>query len=232
MGRMLFGCLFILCLVVTSAQAQDTSATEGGFSDGALFGQITFLTNYIEKGISQTDSRPAIQAALGYKWTQARAGLWASNVKFRDSTDVVTMRLFGDYLVPFTANASLVVKFELGKYFNDGSRDGNIITADFNFFTYHVIYEKVENWESSEYDNQRFGFYKEFEMFNLFGLEFSGGYNMADAEEYSDFFDGKITAIYRVDKLRFDLGGTLTTNKAEFGGPAGPFAYFGIQAAF
>lgn len=220
-----------LCLFSVSGFSQENSKA-GEFVDGKLYGQTFILNNYVEKGITQTDSGPAIQAEVGYKWPQAKAGLWASNVKFRDATDTIVMRPFAAYQFFFTENANLIARFDLARYSNDGSRDGNILSADLEMFTYHVTYEKVENWEASEYDNQRVGARKEFKVYEQFVLSLSAGYNLVDADEYSDYFDGRVGFYYTYEALKFEVAGTFASNSSEFGSRAGPFLILGVEALF
>ncbi len=208
------------------------TAGSDGFPEGTLFGQTNILNNSVEKGITQTDSGPAIQAAIGYRWGLAKAGLWASNVKYRDATDTVVLRPFGAYQFFFTSNANLTARFDFGYYTNDGSRNGTILSADLELFTYHVLYEKIENWEASGYDNQRVGFRKEFALFDKFGLDAAAGYNLVDAAEYSDYFDLRGAINYRYGAIKFELAGTYASNESEFGSRAGPFLIVGMEVNF
>ncbi len=56
---------------------------------GDFTGSVAFLTDYTFRGISQTDSKPAVQGALEWAYTfkndiSLYTGVWASNVDFDD----------------------------------------------------------------------------------------------------------------------------------------------------
>lgn len=220
----------VLIFAVPSFAAEENSKSE--FVDGKLYGQTFVVSNYVEKGLTQTDSGPAIQAEVGYKWTQARIGLWASNVKFLNASDTIVMRPFVNYRFLFTDNAHLTLRLDTAKYFNDGSRNGNIFSADLEMFTYHVLYEKVENWEGTDYDNQRIGAKKEFNFYDKFNLNLGAGYNKVDADGHAHYFDARVGINYPYDALKFEVAGTATSNNSEFGSRAGPFLIVSLEARF
>jgi uncharacterized protein (TIGR02001 family) len=73
--------LALLALMPLAAQAQDED--DSGFNWNAAA-----TSEYMFRGISQTDDKPAIQAGAGYSWSNGLyVGAWASNVDFGESTD-------------------------------------------------------------------------------------------------------------------------------------------------
>lgn len=73
--------LALLALMPLAAQAQE--------DDGSGFNWNAAATSeYMFRGISQTDDHPAIQAGAGYSFSNGfYVGAWASNVDFGESTD-------------------------------------------------------------------------------------------------------------------------------------------------
>lgn len=71
----------LLALMPLAAQAQE--------DDGSGFNWNAAATSeYMFRGISQTDDHPAIQAGAGYSFSNGfYVGAWASNVDFGESTD-------------------------------------------------------------------------------------------------------------------------------------------------
>src|SRR5262245_31236666 len=68
----------------TPSQAADDKVIPGDFT-----GTVGFLTDYTFRGISQTDSKPAVQAGLEWSYSIIEplsfyAGIWGSNVDFDD----------------------------------------------------------------------------------------------------------------------------------------------------
>ena len=73
--------LALLALLPLTAQAQEED--ESGFNWNAAI-----TSEYLFRGISQTDDRPALQAGAGYGWSNGLyVGVWTSNVDFNDGTD-------------------------------------------------------------------------------------------------------------------------------------------------
>jgi uncharacterized protein (TIGR02001 family) len=77
--------LALLALMPLAAQAQEEDSS--GFNWNAAA-----TSEYLFRGISQTDDHPAIQAGAGYSWSNGfYVGAWASNVDFGaadEDTDV------------------------------------------------------------------------------------------------------------------------------------------------
>ena len=65
-------------LFATSALAQELSFSYG----------VGITSNYISKGSTQTEDRPAIQPYVEASYGLFYAGLWASNVRFGGATDI------------------------------------------------------------------------------------------------------------------------------------------------
>ncbi len=49
---------------------------------------VDFTSNYISKGTTQTEDRPAIQPYIELSYGLVYAGLWASNVRFNGASDI------------------------------------------------------------------------------------------------------------------------------------------------
>lgn len=90
-------------------------------SHAELSRTITFATDYVYRGISNSSGAPAIQGAFDYAHDSgAYAGLWASNVKFRenaaeaavDAVDEATIEV--DYYIGYYGEASEVMSWDLG----------------------------------------------------------------------------------------------------------------------
>lgn len=77
-----FALAMVLALAAPVANAQDEEAS-GGFSWNAAL-----TSEYLYRGISQSDDHPALQFDAGYGFASGfYVGAWGSNVDFGDSTD-------------------------------------------------------------------------------------------------------------------------------------------------
>ncbi len=80
---------------------------------------LTFATDYVFRGVSQTDNKPAVQGSFDYKHPIGLfAGLWGSNVDDYVSKGNVELDIYGGYgieIVPaFNVQASLIYYYYPG----------------------------------------------------------------------------------------------------------------------
>lgn len=66
-----------------SAQAADPVGT----SYGTFSGGVAFTTDYRFRGVSQTDTDPAIQGNIDWAYDMFYAGIWGSNIDFNGTTN-------------------------------------------------------------------------------------------------------------------------------------------------
>lgn len=72
--------------ILTSLAAAGLLATAGAAAD--ITGNVGLTTDYVFRGLSQTNEHPAIQGGLDYAHASgAYAGVWASNVDFEDGDE-------------------------------------------------------------------------------------------------------------------------------------------------
>ncbi len=78
----------------TQAESEAKPEEESGsWLPGEFYGSVALTSNYLFRGISQTDNEPAIQGSLNYKVDTGLAGIsvyggvWGSNVDFNDGDE-------------------------------------------------------------------------------------------------------------------------------------------------
>jgi uncharacterized protein (TIGR02001 family) len=72
--------------ILTSLAAAGLLATAGAGAD--ITGNIGLTSDYVFRGISQTNEHPAVQGGLDYSHSSGfYAGVWASNVNFEDNDE-------------------------------------------------------------------------------------------------------------------------------------------------
>lgn len=107
--------LALLALMPLAAQAQEED--DSGFNWNAAA-----TSEYMFRGISQTDDHPAIQAGAGYSWSNGLyIGAWASNVDFGEDTDAEVDTFIG-WNGDLSDNVNLDV--QLNRYNYVGEPDG------------------------------------------------------------------------------------------------------------
>lgn len=100
-------------------------------AEWSVEGEITLATDYVFRGVSQTDRKPAFQPGLTVSHASGfYAGLWASNVDFDDPDDGIKGEL--DIFVGWNADLGerLNLDLLLSRYTYPGANDG--YEADYN----------------------------------------------------------------------------------------------------
>jgi len=101
--------LAIFLLSGTSARCKDEKDWWATATDPKNFSAtVTFTTDYVLRGISQTDSKPAVQGSLDYKHPSgAYIGIWGSNVDDSISKGDLELDIYGGYTFELFSNFNL-----------------------------------------------------------------------------------------------------------------------------
>lgn len=206
-------CLVVLQMMCSRAPAQANSPKDKGKTEAAtLFGSAALATNYVEKGVTQTDNGPAVQAGFGYKWTNGRLGLWGSSVKFEDEN--VSMNLQPYFL--FSPDPALSLRYSYSKYLSSGSRDTSLIAVDWLIFGYNFLIERDENFEGSHEARLWLAGHKKYDIPYDLQLGLTAGVSSSKAPGAGTFFDVRSDLLYAYKDLLYTLGLTYCT-KAQSG---------------
>ncbi len=98
--------------------------------DHTVSGTLTLATDYVFRGISQTNENPSVQGSFDYGHAcGVYAGVWASNIDFADSIEI-------DWYVGFT-NAIGELTYDLTAFFYSypGADDN---AAEMDYWEFHV----------------------------------------------------------------------------------------------
>lgn len=104
------------------------AVTIGLFANSALSQELSFsygvdiTSNYISKGSTQTEDRPAIQPYVEASYSMFYTGLWASNVRFDGATDIEYDVYAG--IMPNWGNVELDLGFVRYFYRDDNTKYG------------------------------------------------------------------------------------------------------------
>lgn len=76
---------------------------------------MTLTTDYVFRGISNTDGDPAIQGSLDYEHdTGFYAGVWASSVKFRENAGAAAVDTVQEATIEIDYYAGFASEFDSG----------------------------------------------------------------------------------------------------------------------
>lgn len=205
--------------------AQSTGAGSGdSLPPGKALVEAEIATNWIDNGITQTDSTPSIHATVGYKWPQFKTGLFGSNFRASPSGDSSNLRGFGAYKFIITNNIDFTGRLDLSRYFSAGDANGTRFSIDVNMYQYHVDIEQIENWEATGDAALHFGFHKDFQLQQfIWSLKF--GYDIPNAATVTSYFDFLTSIGYKHQEMKFDLVLSATSNSTQLNARGKPAVF-------
>lgn len=162
-------------------------ATFSGLANAELeaSANVALTTDYIWRGVSQTDNGPAIQGGFDLSHGSGLyAGVWGSNVEFGDDANV-ELDLYGGYATEFANGLSL----DVGVIHYDYPSESGL---NFEEFYVGLGYSMVNGKISYDWDNENV-YYEagaDFELPAEFGLGIHVGYY--DFDEGDSATDWKI----------------------------------------
>jgi uncharacterized protein (TIGR02001 family) len=129
-----------LALAVSMPAAYAADDSPHSFS-----GNISLTTDYIWRGISQTDEGPAIQGGLDYAHSSGLyAGAWASNVDFGPGSDAnVEVDLYAGYELELAKDTSLNLKYNRFMYPGESSLDSGEFVASLSYQWLTLLYSYI-----------------------------------------------------------------------------------------
>lgn len=206
--------------------AQESSA---GMSK--MNGQIGITTNYVDRGLTQSNKQPSIAAAFDYRFGGGgRLGFEAANVEYPEESARIEMRGFGEYTFVFTSNADLRIRNDWVQYMNGGQRNKTVVLLDQNFFSYHVLFSREDNFEGTKNSRNWFAFQRDWPFWRGTILGTTVGYSMV--EGYDSFLDALLKVKYPLGSFNLSLALTYVTNSSQFNGQADPSVYVAVDTKF
>ena len=169
--------------IVTSGLAASILASSGVVSAGEIEANVSFATDYVFRGFSQTQEDPAISGGFDYGFEGGfYLGAWASNVNFGEGSNTSTeIDLYGGYAF----DVSETVSFDFGYiYFvYPGETDslnysefvGSISVSDFSF---GLVYSP--DYFGSDSDAVVLNADYSFSLGGAWGLDLHAGYTVTD----------------------------------------------------
>ena len=170
-----------------------------------LTGNVTLTSDYIFRGFTQTDQKPAIQGGFDYahEATGVYAGIWASNVDLGGSVSIEV-----DYLLGVTGEFA-GIGWDLGAVYYDYPSDG---AQDFDYAEYKVglswNFLSAEYYYSDDFfgtnteDAHYFSLGADFDLPMELSLSLHGGHQIVDGSggvEYNDWSVGISRNVQGVD---------------------------------
>ena len=133
----------IILALPMGAMAQDEDEASGPWE---FSGEVTLTSDYVWRGVTQTDENPALQAAfdIGHE-SGFYAGVWGSNVDFDNPDDGIDIEIDIYAGWSFDINDTVNLDLSVTRYLYPGSNDDYDI--DYNEYTARVTF--VETYYAS-----------------------------------------------------------------------------------
>lgn len=225
---------FILCASLMFALMEcpfQRAHAQTNPSISRMYGNVLVTNNYVDRGLTQSNKNPSIGAGFGYGFGGlGRIGFESASVSYPDESTNVEMRLFAEYKFVFTPNADLRVRDDVVRYFTEDQRNKMLVTLDQNFFGYHFLFSREDNFEGTKTSRDWFGFHKDWFWGPSYQVNMTLGYSML--RDFDAYFDGLLGVSYLMSNVTLSLAGTYVSSSSQFNGQADPFVIVGLQARF
>lgn len=209
------------------AQQPAPASENAGAPSFKLTGGAELMTNYINRGLTETDKDPALQANFWFNFgPQFRMGLWGSNVGYTGSDTRFLLKLNADIKINFSQATKMYIVVNNNNYFKPEGRNGwtyglHLIMSN----KYKVIVENETNWEKTGSQLTYFAFGYEYDITEKWKWPSQIGYSQIKVDNYSNYFDFRTGIHYKSSvNIRYKLDLTGTTNSSQFGS-RGDYAY-------
>lgn len=224
-----------VALLLSAGLALGQQRSDSGSAKSTkLYGEASIVTNYMDKGVSQSDKSPALQAGFGYQMgPQARLGLWGSSVKYPSAGENLNLRLYFDVKMDFTSNTNLVLRYDFNRFFQSDQHNGSILGLDFSSFGYHVLFQMDDNFEGLKSGGANwFAFKKEFQLPAGFLFTPQLGYTQTSVSGYSSYFDTRVSLGYKFADVLYELVNTYNSSSSQFSGRGEMTFLFALNVRF
>lgn len=227
----------LLHLIVSPAEAQQNSGNNNTNNSpqliSNLYGEIQIMSNYVEKGLTQSDASPSMGADLGYGFGgYGRIGVKANSVKYENEDVSIAMSLYGEYRFIFSQNTNLTLRNDLVRYFSTNTRDNIVISLDQNIFDYHFLFEYEDNFEGTKTNRNWFGFHKDWLLSPSYQFNLTVGYSMLEIDGFNNYFDTKAGVSFINSNLTAGVFHTYNSQQSQFGEQGKMFFLVEVTARF
>jgi len=156
----------------------------------------TITSDYVFRGVSQTDSSPAVQAGVDYGHESGLyVGIWASNVDFGDDADAEVdyfIGYLGEVNDTFSYDISYTYYTYIGYSSSDDSNYGEFVFNGYiDAFTVNLAY--TGDYANSGDAAQYIGGAYDIELPKEYVLTFQAGYSLGDAFDDIEYIDYSAT---------------------------------------
>jgi uncharacterized protein (TIGR02001 family) len=183
--------VFLFLSISTLVFAQGAGGTNSTKPTFGMRGGAVLTTNFVEKGLTQTDGDPGLQGEFWFDFgSQFRLGLWGANVNYDSASSThFWLKLNADIRVDFNPTSALVIKYSENKFYRSNNRDGNTVGFHLDFGGYKVLYELDSNWQGTQAKTTYAGLGKDFTVWGNWTWANQAGYTLPESDGVQSYFD-------------------------------------------
>jgi hypothetical protein len=210
--------LFSVILIFASVSTAQTSSSTSTQPTYRLAGTATLASNFVEKGLTQTNGDPGIQTDFWFNFgSQFRMGLWGANVRYEDTpTTHFWLKANADVKVDFSQNAKMNIIYTENKFYKNNNRSGNIVGLHFDFWGWKIIYDMNSAWENTGKKSTYAGAGKDSIIWGDYIWLNEGGYTMPEGDGVTSFFDLRTGLAKKAKDILLKAEVTFSTATGDF----------------
>ena len=185
------------------------------FAGGSWSGNVAITSDYVFRGISQSDSDPALSFGADYTWDAAPnsfyVGAWASSIDFDDNNEgVAEIDLFAGYKRSIgKAVVDLgLYHFEYPSTKSSLNYDFNELSIGVNYKIGHVKYSYSDDYFGGTGHSHYFEAGLDFELLQEISLGIHAG--SMDIERAANYDDWKVGLSREISGIGFEISYTDT----------------------
>jgi uncharacterized protein (TIGR02001 family) len=221
---------FMFLFIAFSAKAQQLPKE---VSSSKIAGDAELMSNFVERGVSQSDRDPALNAGFWFNFgPQFRAGIGGVNVGYEGSESRFRLMYNADIKISFSDRTDLIIYFGNHNYFKPESRNGWLYGLNLRLFeVWKISYVTLTNWEGTGKPVNYFAGTYEYSLSERWKMPTQLGYStISEIENYNSYFDLRTGAHFQQNgSLRYKIDLTYNSSAAQFNQRAGIFLILGAQ---
>jgi uncharacterized protein (TIGR02001 family) len=213
-----------------SAQAQEEKKPVASFH---MTGDLVLMSNYIERGLTQTNKDPALQGAVSFNFgPQFKMGLWGSNVNFQSSEHFL-LKAEAELMVPISPTTEVDFGYHNNKYFKTDTRDGSTMYLKILYSQFRFQYTSESNWEGTGDAATAYSFGMISDINANWKWDNEVGYSMLTTRNFANYFDVRTSALYRgSNSIDYNISLSATSDPGQFNGQGDIAVFVGASRAF
>ncbi len=208
------------------------SVSSGVYAQG-LTGQLGVVSNYIEHGVSQSDSDPSLQAQLIYSLnSNFSLNVFGASVSYPSNDEHITIRPSLKFFTILSAGYSLALEYQLKNYYGSSARNSNLLSATLGTPVLVFTIENDSKFEGASSGVTSFGARRRLAFADGVGIPMQLSYNQVKVDGLKSYFDAQAGVDYVQARWSVGLLYSLNSETNQFGDRSKNVVYAFLKGIF